>query len=43
MFAEAGFDVDQPLIDRWEAANRDRPVAPWFAENLMVFHRRVAA
>lgn len=39
---EAGFDVDHALIDRWEAANRARPVAPWFSENLMVFHRRHA-
>jgi SAM-dependent methyltransferase len=42
LLAEEGFEVDQTLIDRWEAANRDRPVASWFAENLMVFHRREA-
>jgi SAM-dependent methyltransferase len=40
---EQGFDFDQALSDRWEAANRDRPVAMWFAVNLMVFHRRAAA
>ncbi len=43
MLAEEGFDIDQSMTDRWEAANRNRPVAPWFAENLMVFRRRVTA
>lgn len=43
LLAAEGFDVDQALIDRWQAANRDRAIAIWFTTNFLIFHRRGSA
>lgn len=38
-FQERGFRYDEPLTERWQAANKDRGLAPWFEDNLMIFHK----
>jgi SAM-dependent methyltransferase len=39
LLAERGFQFDEPRTARWEQENLGRSIAPWFQQNLMIFHR----
>jgi SAM-dependent methyltransferase len=38
-FAERGFKFDEERTARWEQENLGREIAPWFQQNLMIFHK----